>query len=133
MEDQSYDEPVYTLRDAVYEGNLEDVRKLLDAGVPVNAHDSEGGTALMWAADEGREDIVALLLARGADVNARDRAGWTPLLLAANTNRLRIVSLLLPLEADTAARTNNGTTVDDIAQRNKNPLLTRLLSEHERG
>lgn len=130
MEDQSGNDLVYVFRDAVYEGSLENIQELLDAGVPVNTRDGENSTALMWAADEGREDVAALLLTRNADVNAQDCAGWTPLLLAANTNRLEIVRLLLSQGADMTAQTNTGMTVDTIADRNGNSSLRCLLGEH---
>lgn len=43
---------------------------LLDAGGPLDAKASSGGTALMFAAAAGYTDVVKLLLERGGDVNA---------------------------------------------------------------
>lgn len=43
---------------------------LLDAGAPLDAKASSGGTALMFASAAGYTDVVTLLLEKGADVNA---------------------------------------------------------------
>jgi ankyrin repeat protein len=50
----------------------ETVELLLDLGVPVNAQNLDGQTALMGAAHKGRNDVVELLVARGADLALRD-------------------------------------------------------------
>ncbi|HET8699418.1 MAG TPA: ankyrin repeat domain-containing protein, partial [Gammaproteobacteria bacterium] len=54
------------------DANLETVKTLLDLGVDVNAHNSEGRTALMGAAHKGRNEIVQLLVDHGADLDAHD-------------------------------------------------------------
>jgi ankyrin repeat protein len=54
------------------EQTLETVSLLLDLGVPVNAQNLDGQTALMGAAHKGRNDVVELLVARGADLALRD-------------------------------------------------------------
>jgi ankyrin repeat protein len=68
---------------AVCAGDVERVREILDA-TPESARsrDSEGATALHYAAENGHREIVALLLDAGAAINARDArfqatpAGW---------------------------------------------------------
>jgi ankyrin repeat protein len=51
---------------------LETARLLLDLGVPVDAQNLDGQTALMGAAHKGRNDVVQLLVDRGADPALRD-------------------------------------------------------------
>jgi ankyrin repeat protein len=51
---------------------LETVERLIDLGVPVDAQNLDGQTALMGAAHKGRNDVVELLVARGADLALRD-------------------------------------------------------------
>ena len=53
------------------------VRRLLDAGVSINAADTEGMTALMYAAQEDRRRDVAALLDAGADAALRDHMNRT--------------------------------------------------------
>ncbi|KAJ8458061.1 hypothetical protein OPV22_030987 [Ensete ventricosum] len=61
---------------------------ILDFGVGINFRDSNGWTALHWAAHYGREKMVAALLAAGAsaglvtDPTAQDPVGKTPGFLA---------------------------------------------------
>ncbi len=59
-----------------YEWSPEQTRQtvelLLDLGVPVNAQNLDGQTALMGAAHKGRNDVVELLVERGADLALRD-------------------------------------------------------------
>jgi hypothetical protein len=54
------------------------VRRLLDAGVPLDARGIDRGTALHYAGMWARPSTVALLLGRGADVEATSARG-TPL------------------------------------------------------
>ncbi len=60
------------LREAVRRGDIEKVRALLDSGVPVDAKNRYGATALFFAADKGHLAIVELLVARGADIDVED-------------------------------------------------------------
>ncbi len=55
------------------------VKSLIDSGVPVDAPDPGGSTALHWAARNGRKDVVYLLLDHGAAVNQKNDNGGTPL------------------------------------------------------
>ena len=61
------------------QGDIDDVRAALAAGVDVNASDYDGRTALHLAAAEGRHDVVRYLLEHGARPGAVDRWGGTPL------------------------------------------------------
>ena len=69
-------------------GLIEDVRKLLDAGVDPNLRNESGWTALMQASMNGHTDIVKLLISEGADVTVKGDAGWEALMLAAQFGHL---------------------------------------------
>ena len=52
--------------------NMEAVKMCLDAGIDVNAADSEGRTALHGAAHKGRTAVIQLLVDHGANLEAHD-------------------------------------------------------------
>ncbi|XP_042428534.1 calmodulin-binding transcription activator 4-like isoform X1 [Zingiber officinale] len=70
-------------------GFLWALHPILDSGIGINYRDSDGWTALHWAAYFGREQMVAALLAAGASARAitnpseHDPEGKTPASLAA--------------------------------------------------
>ena len=62
---------------AAKNGNYEIVKSLMFEGVDVNAKDSDGWTALMYAAQQGHVEIVNLLLKKGADISLKNNDGNT--------------------------------------------------------
>ena len=60
------------------------VSLLLEHGAKSEAHDGNGATPLMRAAQTGNLDVVRLLLAHGADLEARDNKGNSALQYAKN-------------------------------------------------
>ena len=75
----------------------------------------------------GVED-AAFLLARGADVNAQDAGGWTPLMHAVDRAAAgAFTDLLLAHGADPLLANREGDTAADIARRNGNPDLAKIL------
>ena len=66
---------------AASQGNVAQVRELLNRGANPNAAGSRGLTPLMAAASADAPDVevVRLLLAKGAKIDARDDSGFTPL------------------------------------------------------
>ena len=87
-----WDEP--PLHEAAKNGDIEDVRELLEAGADVNGLNSEGATPLHWAAFKGHVDVAKLLIKRGAKVNAVTKKGSTPLRLATTHKREEMIKLL---------------------------------------
>jgi ankyrin repeat protein len=77
-------------------GELEAVRRFLDAGMDPHVRDDDlGGTPLHWAAWENRRGHVELLLARGADRTMRDRTyGGTAQGWASHAGHEELASLL---------------------------------------
>ena len=53
------------------------IKMLVNAGADVNARDSMGESALIWAAQFGHTDIMEILLKAGADPSIKDNAGRT--------------------------------------------------------
>lgn len=59
--------------------NFNEVKRLLQNGVNVNAVDGDGRTALSLAAEMGHVECAVVLLDANADVNKVNNAGLTPL------------------------------------------------------
>ncbi|CAB4022855.1 ankyrin repeat and MYND domain-containing 2 [Paramuricea clavata] len=58
------------LLENINQGNVEEVRRILDVGqIKVDSLDENGMTPLMQAAYKGKHEICELLIERGADVN----------------------------------------------------------------
>ena len=86
------------------------VKELLEKGVPVNAKDRNGQTALIAAVLGGHTQTIKLLLQKGADVNARDIGGGTPLIWAVWEGRLEVVEVLLERGVDVNSKSFGGRT-----------------------
>ncbi len=114
---------------AVEADQLDEVNRLLAAGVPVNSQDKAGSSALMYAVALDRPPLIDALLAAGADptletnermtplhatkspaiarllvqagaaINARNRSQSTPLIFAARRGSVELVQTLLTLGA----------------------------------
>ncbi|MBD2744760.1 ankyrin repeat domain-containing protein [Coleofasciculus sp. FACHB-1120] len=88
---------------AVDDGNVEQVRALIQVGANVN-HRIIDSTALCNAAAQGHYEIVRMLIEAGADVNQRIIEGYfNPLLYAAYEGYLDIVRALVEAGADVNA------------------------------
>lgn len=91
-------------------GDLAALRRLLDAGVPVDTRDDHGRTALLAATHADRVDAARLLIERGADVNAKDSIQDSPYLLAGARGRLSILRMTLAAGADLTSTNRYGGT-----------------------
>ena len=109
-------------------GDLDAVRRLLDLGLPVDATDSQGCSALLRAAGGGHRALVELLLDRGADPALAANTGATPLSAAVSMRQLEIVERLLEAGAGLEQRLPGDVTVLMLAAALGLPeLVARLL------
>lgn len=110
-------------------GDADAVRRLLDLGLPIDAVDAQGCTALLRAAGGGHRGVVELLLARGADPALAARTGATPLSAAVSMRQLDIVDRLLAAGATLEQRLPGDVTVLMLAAALGLPdVCTRLLA-----
>ncbi|MGN6151961.1 MAG: ankyrin repeat domain-containing protein, partial [Lysobacteraceae bacterium] len=110
-------------------GDADAVRRLLDLGLPIDAVDTQGCTALLRAAGGGHRAVVELLLARGADPTLAARTGATPLSAAVSMRQTDIVDRLLAAGATLEQRLPGDVTVLMLAAALGLPdVCTRLLA-----
>ena len=129
---------VSALTAAVWYGNTNNVRQLLESGARVDAKDGIGFTPLSLAALWDRTEIVKLLLKSGADVNLpipqsafMQSPPGTPLMLAAYSETLSpdLVKLLIARGADVHFNTASGETAASRARaKGRSPVLTALVA-----
>jgi ankyrin repeat protein len=81
--------------DAAMLGDVAAVSNLLKEGANVNAMQSDGATALHWAAYHGDVALVQQLLEAGANPSAANRNGSTPMWLAAERGDTPVLEVLL--------------------------------------
>ena len=116
---------------AVFFGQLETVKALLDANVDVNvpSRESMKVTPLASAAAAKQTEIARLLIAHGANVNARAAGGHIPLHEASATGNVELVKLLIEKGADVNAKTDDGMTPRDFAIKYEKPEVLPLLEK----
>jgi ankyrin repeat protein len=98
---------------SVASGNdVASMKRMLDAGLNPNAHDSAGYTPLIAASRAGNAAMIRLLTSRGADPNLRDTAvnSWTPLLHAIHKSQPAAIAALLDAGANPNGTDTSGTT-----------------------
>ena len=115
------------LVEAARAADADAVRALLERQVDVNVTETDGTTALHWAAYQGDIETARMLLTAGADAGAANRYGVTPLVLAAGRGNAPIVDALLDAGADPNTSLPEGETVLMTAARTGNVDVLRLL------
>ncbi|XP_010482744.1 PREDICTED: acyl-CoA-binding domain-containing protein 1 [Camelina sativa] len=98
------------------EGEVENLLKCLENGIPVNARDSEGRTPLHWAIDRGHLNVAKALIDQNADVNAKDNEGQTSLHYAVVCEREEIAEFLVKQKADTTIKDDEGNSPLDLCE-----------------
>ena len=106
------------------------VMALLAEKVDVDSSQTDGATALHWAAFLDNVEMVQALLGAGANVNALNDLGVTPLWLACNGGSADTVEQLLRAGADANHSLPWGETPLMAAARTGNVRAVKLLSAH---
>ncbi len=117
--------------DAVLEGEIRNVKRILDDGNNINVADKYGCNALMIAATNGHDDIVALLLDRCADVNAQNGYGQSAFMHAVIDGTMVSVKLLLEHGADVNLQDSNGRSGLDYANVYRNRSAIDLIESYQ--
>ncbi|WVR03185.1 hypothetical protein IAU60_000176 [Kwoniella sp. DSM 27419] len=89
---------------------------MLHQPVAIDEKDTDGHTALMWAAYQGDAISVDLLIRHGASVDIADNAGMTPLHWAAVKGNKVSIRYLLEAGASLDTKEESGKTPRDMAE-----------------
>ncbi|MGD8809132.1 MAG: ankyrin repeat domain-containing protein, partial [Gammaproteobacteria bacterium] len=113
---------------AVYEGDTDEVRRLIDAGADVSLANDYGATPMSLAAEVADTEIIRLLLAAGADADSANPEGQTALMAVARTGNTEAARLLLDHGASVNARESwGGQTALMWASARRHPDMMELL------
>jgi hypothetical protein len=106
------------LHQAASDGELDEVKRLVEAGADVNARTQFQGTPLHWAVqgDRANPAVLSYLVEHGADVNAKNGLGYTPIHFASLTGNIPAVERLLELGADETAVSQTNQTAEELAR-----------------
>ncbi|NRA56957.1 MAG: ankyrin repeat domain-containing protein [Phycisphaerales bacterium] len=127
------------LHEAVADGNLTEVRRLLDRGVSPSASHRNLGlpdvnvkmvrreVAFLEAASSGHTEIVRLMLDRGADIELANEWGRTALTFSAQNDRLDTTALLIERGANVMATDEKGFAPLIWAAMSGSPEMVALL------
>lgn len=102
---------------------------LLQQKARINAPDSFGNTALMWAADQDNLPLLGKLLDAGANPDLQNRQGLNALMRAARRGNADAVELLLKQGIDTDATDYTGRNALDMARENGHARTIRTLQD----
>jgi ankyrin repeat protein len=114
------------LIEAVKHGDLAAVRALIAKKADVNAAESDGTTALHWAAHLNQAAAADLLIKAGANIKATTRDGATPFSLACYKGNAEVILTLLAAGEDAKAVFAGEPALMMVA-RAGNPLAVRAL------
>ena len=100
---------------AAMNGNIAEIKRLIDDGADVNAKTEYGQTPLHFAAVNGHTETALALIKAGADINAKQKDGWTPLHFAARQGHTETALALIKAGADINAKQKDGWTPLHVA------------------
>lgn len=115
------------LWDSARTGDERGLKLSLSALADIESTDTDGWTALIFAACHGRESCLALLIASGADLEAKDSQGWTSFMLACVNGHRACLGLLVAAGANVDAKDNDGQTAAMLASRYGHPGIAALI------
>lgn len=120
------------LRTAVFQNQVETVKKLIAEGADVNIITAEPieSTVLMIAASKGYIEIMKILIENGAHVNATSNEGYTALMRAARNGQTVAIKILLQNNADINAKNYGGMSALKFAANNYYQDIVKILLSH---
>ena len=121
--------PETPVANAAEQNNVQIVRQLLQGGADVNAAQSDGLTALHWAAINNNLEMTEILLYAGGSFRSTTRVGgYTPLHLASQKGNFEIMGAMLKAGADPNQFTSTGITSMHFAAVSNVPEAIHVLA-----
>ena len=117
--------------DAAMKGDKAALRSLLEQKADVNAPQTDGATAIQWAAYRDDMEMADLLISAGANVKLANREGATALYLASIHGNPAMIDKLLNAGADPNERGPEGETPLMLASRAGNLDAIKVLLDHK--
>jgi len=130
--DRAYSQtkPTKSIHQAAVDGDIDQVKALLDKGEKINLENRMGWTPLMAAINNRQQPIAELLISRGADLNVKDRRAQTALFMAASTGQKELVELLVTKGAEVNVTTATGENALTIARKVGKTEIVDFLTKH---
>jgi ankyrin repeat protein len=116
------------LLQASYNGNFEEIRELVEAGVNVNCESNYRNTPLYYASINNHTEIALFLLKHGAKPDTKGGShADTPLINAVAFNNKTLVEQLIEVGANINLQNDSGRTALIVAVRKKNKKIIRII------
>jgi uncharacterized protein len=111
---------------AIYRGNNEVAKILIDKGSDINSH-SDMGTPLMAAIVKGNNEMAKVLIDKKANLNLADANGVTALIYAIQFQNAEAIEMLLKNKADKSHKDKQGKTAFEYAAFSGNETIINQL------
>ena len=118
------------IHQAIINGEIDQVKKLLSSGVDINFKNRMGWTPLHTAMSRDKWEIAELLISKNPDLNANDNQGRTPLYIAVEKEQMKFVEILLAKKVDVNTVARGGQNALTVARSKNNKEMTDLLLKH---
>ena len=114
-------------------GKTEDLKAMLQAGMPVNLCDHKGNSLIMVASYNGNFETTVMLVDFGAEVDKKNDRGQTPLAGVCFKGYIDIVKVLVKAGANIYENNGMGTTPIMFASMFGNSEIVKFLDEQNSG
>lgn len=116
------------IHNASAKGNIDDVRRLVNAGASVSARNNHGMTPLMIAASKGHANVIRYLLSKRANARVRQNQNnpRTALIYAVEKGNVNSVRALIR-HSNLNVQDGNGRSALTVAAELNNPEILHML------